>query len=204
MRIISLEKITTKELKQVAAELKAGKVIAYPTETVYGLGCDATNQAAVERIYAMKQRDESKPLLFLVSSLKMAREYLLFSDQARRLAKEFWPGPLTLVLPVRPDKQAVIGLSRAGVRITSHPLALKLVRQLKGPLVSTSANPSGQPSAVSVEEVVGYFHDRSNEPDILLDGGSLPESLPSTVVDLTGPEPVVVREGAIRLDLAEK
>jgi L-threonylcarbamoyladenylate synthase len=202
MKIIrQQEQSINKTAKLVAESLLAGQVIAYPTETVYGLGCDATNRQAVERIYAIKQREAGKPMLVLVSSLKMASEFLEVSKLAKRLAKEYWPGPLTIVLKVKEQMRESLGRETVGVRVSSHPLALAIVKKIKRPLISTSANLSGQEPAVSMEDVVSYFSGDGPGPDMLIDGGQLAEAMPSTILDLSGDVPKVLREGSVVIDL---
>ena len=183
------------------AHLQEGRVLAYPTETVYGFGT-AVDQDAVERLVALKQRPSAKPFLLLVTGSDMlARLDLRLTSEASRLAARHWPGPLTLVL-TGGDRRVPTRLrgpeGGVAVRWTSHPALQRLIQAYGDPITSTSANRPGQPPAESAVEVVQQW-----SPEIargvvrVLDGGRLPASPPSTVVDCTGRHPRVVRPGAI-------
>jgi len=211
-------------IEKVAAELKRGKVIVYPTETFYGLGCDATNARAVEKIFKIKGRAENKALPFLVSSLAMARKYLILNKQAEKLIKQFWPvsvpnqselrrgksGSLSLVLDFSEHGRKVFKRSinkqsfDAGVRISSHIIATLLVKKLGKPIISTSANPSGQPAASDAQTAINYFKNKKNRPDIILDAGKLPPSLGSTFVDARNKELKILRQGSLKLEVKSK
>ena len=183
------------------AHLQEGRVLAYPTETVYGFGT-AVDHDAVERLVALKQRPSAKPFLLLVTGSDMlARLDLRLTSEASRLAARHWPGPLTLVL-TGGDRRVPTRLrgpeGGVAVRWTSHPALQRLIQAYGDPITSTSANRPGQPPAESAVEVVQQW-----SPEIargvvrVLDGGRLPASPPSTVVDCTGRHPRVVRPGAI-------
>jgi L-threonylcarbamoyladenylate synthase len=176
--------------------LRSGGVIVYPTETVYGLGADAFAEPAVERVAALKGRDARQPILVLVADEEMVLQVASrFPPEARRVARLFWPGPLTLVLPARPDISArLTGATQGiGVRISSHPVARSLVAGLGRPLTSTSANPGGAPPAEDIGQARAYFGERV---DLYVEGGCC-AGVPSTVLDWTEDPPSVVREGAI-------
>jgi L-threonylcarbamoyladenylate synthase len=179
--------------------LAADGVIAYPTETVYGLGTRVTG-AAIAALDLIKGREPGKPLLMLIGELSMAaRLGLEVRVEAARLAAAFWPGPLTLVLPsgdaiIPPRVQGATG--GVAVRQSSHPGAAALVAALDGPLISTSANRAGQPTPTDADGIESEFATVLDQL-LVLDGGRLPPSAPSTVVDLCGRVPVLVREGAI-------
>jgi L-threonylcarbamoyladenylate synthase len=196
MTIIKLTaKNKQKVIDQAVAELLAGKIIVYPTETYYGLGCSALNIKAVKKIYKIKGREKNKALPFLLADIGMARKYLKLNPSALKFAKRHWPGPLSLVLPTTVFGRRVLGIADAGARISSNKFATELVRALGQPLVSTSANPSEQPSASSATEVVRYFRHRRYKPDLVIDAGRLPESKGSTFVSLTGVTPKILRQG---------
>ena len=189
------------ELNLVAVEaaaerLRAGGVVAFPTETVYGLGADALNAAAVREVFRLKGRPAHNPLIVHVRDAEMARGLCRWSDRAERLARAFWPGPLTLVLP---KTDAVPGEITAGgdtvaVRAPDHPLATALLMLFGGPLVGPSANRSGHVSPTRAEHVREAFDER----DVLvLDGGACGTGLESTVVSLAGPAARVLRPGVI-------
>jgi L-threonylcarbamoyladenylate synthase len=192
-------------LPAVAAHLRAGKVLAYPTETVYGLGSLAT-PAAVDAVASVKGRARGKPFLLLVSSRGMAEAAgLQFSAAARALAGAFWPGPLTLILPGGGRLPDSLRGPEGGiaVRWTSHEGIAALIAHLGEPLTSTSANRPGGPTAPGVGAIVATFGDAvASGRLLLLDGGVLGNVPPSTIVDCTAPTPRMVREGAIpRTDL---
>ena len=189
------------DLTDVLKHLRAGGAVAYPTETVYGLG-GACTEAGVETVRAVKGRAEGKPLIVLVESAD-AVAGLRWTPAARTLASIFWPGSVTLVLP-DPDGIFPLGVrdertGSVGVRVSPHPVASRLVRELGAPLTSTSLNVPGETpvtSGAEAREILG----RLGAPDVwLLDAGTLPPSAPSTVVDCSRDEPVVLREGAVPL-----
>jgi len=148
------------EIERFAALLRAGGIVAFPTETVYGLGADATNSDAVLKIYETKGRPRFNPLIVHVTDLEMAKNLTEMSPLAEKLA-QFWPGPLTLVLPKRPDAKlsdlVTAGLDTVGVRIPDHPLALALIRAAGLPLAAPSANPSGKLSPTTAAQVRTAF-----------------------------------------------
>jgi len=176
-------------------------VIALPTETCYGLSCDATNKKAVEKIYKIKQRSEGMPLSVMFFDLSAAEEYVDFNEQAIDLAATYWPGPITLVLPRKKDKELFgVGEESVGVRVPDHRFCLKLLYQVDLPLVTTSANLSGQDNPYSTEDVLKYFEGQEHKPDLIIDGGKIEKTQPSTIVDLSGKEIKVLREGSIKIN----
>jgi L-threonylcarbamoyladenylate synthase len=190
------------DLEQFAALLRAGEVVAFPTETVYGLGADATNSDAVLKIYETKGRPRFNPLIVHVTDLAMARRYVDISPLAERLAT-LWPGPLTLVLPKRPDAAlsdiVTAGLDTVGIRIPDHPLALALIRAAGRPLAAPSANPSGKLSPTTAAQVRRAFHDRVP----VLDGGASQSGVESTILAVTGDTVTQLRAGALPRDRIE-
>lgn len=190
------------ELEDFAALLRAGEVVAFPTETVYGLGADATNSDAVLKIYETKGRPRFNPLIVHVADLAMARRYVEFSPLAARLAT-LWPGPLTLVLPKRADSGlsdiVSAGLETVGIRIPDHPLALALIRATGRPLAAPSANPSGKLSPTTAGQVRRAFHDRVP----VLDGGPSQSGVESTILAVGGDTVTQLRAGALPRDQIE-
>ena len=176
--------------------LRQGGLVAFPTDTVYGVGALAFNGAAVESIYAAKDRPLEKAIPILVADpADLAKVTLTVPEMAARLAARFWPGPLTLVVPKHPDlPEAVSATSTVGVRLPDHPVAQSLLR-LTGPMAVTSANLSGQPSPSTAEEV---FTQLGGRIALILDGGKTLGGVPSTLVDCTGLEPQILREGPIK------
>ncbi|PYP31320.1 MAG: threonylcarbamoyl-AMP synthase [Gemmatimonadetes bacterium] len=190
-------------LSAVTAHLQRGGLLAYPTETVYGLGSRA-REAEVRALARLKGRRPNKPFLLLVSSRTMAEaQGLAFNEVASALARAFWPGPLTLVLPGGGGRLPDLLRGPEGgiaVRWTSHPGMARLVAALEEPITSTSANLPGQPPAPGAEAILRDFAAAAEAGTlVVLDGGVLGNSPPSTVVDCTRPTPRLVREGALTL-----
>jgi L-threonylcarbamoyladenylate synthase len=185
------------DLEEALSELTRGGIVAYPTETFYGLGVDALNEDALEDLQELKGRDPLSPFPVLLPSLfHLQRHVRMIPDQARMLAGRYWPGPLTLVLKATGLPKSLLGpTGGVGFRVSSHPVAAELLTRFDRPVTSTSANRAGKKPSSSVEQVRDYFVDR----DILtLDAGNTPGGKPSTVLDFSsGSEFRVIREGAI-------
>jgi L-threonylcarbamoyladenylate synthase len=186
-------------IAEAAALLRRGGVIAYPTETFYGLGALAADGASVERLLVAKARPDGKPLPLLGADLAQLEAVASFSPLARRLAAALWPGPLTLVLPARPGLHPAItgGGTTVGVRISSGQVAAALARAAGGALVATSANRSGEPPPRRADLLDPALRARL---DLVLDGGETPGGAPSTVVALVGETLTLVRAGAVTLE----
>lgn len=194
IRLARVLKVDLDGLVEAAAVVAKGGLISYPTDTVYGLGCDPLNSSSVERVLHVKEgRTRAMPVL--VRSLDDAHRIAHVSDQARRLSQKYWPGPLTIVLPAKwvvPTNLVPEGT--VGLRSPNHAICLELLGLCSGFLVGTSANVTGKHPATSAEEVVRELGDRV---DIVLDGGSAPLGISSTVVDLTKNRPIILREGPL-------
>ena len=191
-----------KEAITRAAELlRDGQLVAFPTETVYGLGGDATSDAAVAAIFVAKGRPRFNPLIVHVPGRVEAETIAVFDDRAREAAQRFWPGPLTLVLPRRADCRvsllASAGLDTIAVRAPSHPVAQALLRATGRPLAAPSANSSGRISPTEAAHVAAELGERVA---LILDGGSCAVGLESTVLDLSGPTPTLLRPGGATLE----
>jgi len=186
-------------ISEAAAVLRRGGVIAYPTETFYGLGALASDGAAVARLVRAKGRPDGKPLPLLGADLAQLEAVAEFSPLARLLAAAFWPGPLTLVLPARPGLHPAItgGSGTVGVRVTSGVVASALAIAAGGALVSTSANPSGQPPPTTATGLDGALRARL---DLVLDGGATPGGRPSTVVAIEEGRLTLLRPGAVAVE----
>jgi tRNA threonylcarbamoyl adenosine modification protein (Sua5/YciO/YrdC/YwlC family) len=200
-----MEDVTGCSLDRAVSELRSGVLLAYPTETLFGLGADGRCPTAVERLCSWKGRERERPLPILVEgSQALAGLGVELSPLARRLAETFWPGPLTLVLycpePFAPGVAREDGA--VGFRCSAHPLAAALARRVAregiGPLTATSLNRTGEAPARTRSEAARYCDGRSGSP-ILMDAPDLEVGggIPSSVLDLTGPEPRMLREGAI-------
>jgi len=184
------------DLERAVSILRRGGVIAMPTDTLYALVAAARDAEAVRRVFAMKGRKFSKPLPLFVSGLAMAERIAVLNPHARRLAGRFWPGPLTIVLPKQPafESEALAGGDTVALRVPDHDLARAVVEALDAPVTATSANRSSGRDPVSPEEVLRQL---DGEVDFLLDAGPCPVGFASTVVDCTGPELHVTRQGAL-------
>jgi L-threonylcarbamoyladenylate synthase len=184
------------DARDAAAILAAGGLVAFPTETVYGVGADALQPAAVRRIFSAKGRPADNPLIVHVAALEEAEALAVWDARARALARRHWPGPLTVVLPSLPHVPPEVrgGLSTVALRCPAHPLAQALLRAFGGPVAAPSANRSGRPSPTTADAVL---EDLGGRIDAVLDGGPCPYGVESTVVDLSGPEVRLLRPGAL-------
>jgi L-threonylcarbamoyladenylate synthase len=192
-------------IARAARLLRDGELVAFPTETVYGLGGDATSDRAVARIFHAKGRPRFNPQILHVPGLAEAAPLAVFDERARLAARHFWPGPLTLVLPRRSDSGlsllASAGLDTIAVRAPRHPVAQSLLRATGRPIAAPSANRSGRVSPTMAAHVAAEL---SESLALILDGGPCPVGLESTVLDLTGTVPVLLRPGGVALEeLAE-
>ncbi len=198
MKIIALtQKNWRAAVKEAVAVLLSGGVVAYPTETSYGLAADATNQDAVRRVFTIKGRERTKLLSVLVANKTMVRQYAKWTDSARRLWDAFLPGPLTMVIPGRWG-------GTIGIRYSTHPFADALVTALGRPVTATSANLSGTPSLLDPKKIRSTFFGRRLQPTLLIDAGVLPLRPPSTVVDCTGETVQLLRKGPIPFSRIKK
>jgi len=183
------------QVKKGVGILRRGGVVAFPTDTVYGLGADVFNPGAVERIYLVKKRPRHLPLPLLIGDMKqLAVVAEPLSEVALFLAQRFWPGGLTLVLPKASGLPAYLGGAGVAVRLPAHPVCRALIRGLGSPITGTSANVSGKPSALTAGEVREQL---GNGVDLIIDGGRCPGGVESTVVDLSGEKPAILRRGII-------
>jgi L-threonylcarbamoyladenylate synthase len=192
------------EVRRAAEILRAGGLVAFPTETVYGLGADASSAAAVARMYAAKGRPAGHPVIVHFADAERAFEWAReVPEAARRLAARFWPGPLTLILKRSAKAKDFVtgGQDSVGLRVPSHPVAQQLLREFGGGVAAPSANPFGGVSATEAGHVHGDFAKRV---DLVLEGGSIDVGIESTILDLSGGEPVLLRPGAISKDQLEE
>ena len=188
---------TNPDIERAVEILRAGGLVAFPTETVYGLGADATRSESVRKIFAAKGRPVTNPLIVHVADAEVARQYVSkWPEQAAELARRFWPGPLTLVLP-KADlivSEVTAGLNSVGLRVPNHPLALSLLRAFDGPVAAPSANRANRISPTTAHHVRLELGDAV---DLVLDGGGCEVGIESTVLDLAGRSPVILRPGAV-------
>ncbi len=189
-------------LKKAVIFLRKGGIVAFPTDTFYGLGVDIFCKAALERIYQAKGRKATNPILVVIANITYLRSLTAqVSEEAKSLIKQFWPGPLTLLFPARSDlPSALVGeTGKIGVRIPAHPTALALLNEWNGPLTATSANPTGQKSPMTVQEISLSL---KKKLDLILDAGPTTGENESTIIDTTLHPPRLVREGQIPFDKA--
>jgi L-threonylcarbamoyladenylate synthase len=195
---------TPESIAEGARLLREGRLVAFPTETVYGLGADATNAMAVAAIFEAKGRPRFNPLISHFADAESAFRLGAFSPTATRLALAFWPGPLTLVVPRRPNcpiaDLATAGLDTVALRVPSHPVARDLLAAVARPVAAPSANRSGHVSATSAAHVEADLGERVT---LILDGGPTEHGVESTVLDLSGAAPVLLRPGAVTLEEME-
>jgi len=192
-----------KSIAIAADSIKKGKAVVYPTDTVYGIGCDPYNDSAVDIIFKIKGRMERKPLPLLCSSVKHASRIAKLNEQAMKLGEQFWPGALTLIAELadnRISSKVTAGTNKIGVRVPNHQCALQLIDKCDGVLVGTSANRSGYSPAKSATEVLEML----DGFDILLDGGKTTLGIESTVLDVSAEKIVLIREGYITREHIER
>lgn len=193
---------TDEALNQAARLLRAGELVAFPTETVYGLGANALSAPAVLKIFAAKGRPADNPLIVHVCSIEDAEPLCVPTQAAYLLAKAFWPGPMTLLMPkkgiVPPETNA--GLTSVAVRVPSHPVARALIARSGCPIAAPSANTSGRPSPTEAAHVM---EDMNGKIPLILDGGPCAVGLESTVIDVTGEIPTVLRPGGVTPEMIE-
>ncbi len=188
------------------AVLRAGGVVAHPTETCYGLACDLGNPAALKKLFDIKARPYDQPVSALFSSLHAAEAYLELSPRALELAQKYLPGPLTIIVPMKKKTPTPLRVTASsaddasvGIRISSHPFAQALAEAFAAPIATTSANLHGKPNPYACSDIEDQLRDHSPLPDLILDGGTLPEAPPSTVVAISGQDLRVLRQGDLKI-----
>lgn len=199
MKIIKVSSENQAEVVlQIVQSLGRGELVIFPTETTYGAGVDATNQAAVNKLLAYKARREGKPLSIAVTDIKMAGEYVELNETAEKFYKTFLPGPFTIVS--KSKGKTALGVESEfgtlGVRIPDYPLALSFVEKLSRPVTATSANSSGKKSPYKIDDILENLSSKQKElVDLIVDAGELPKNKPSTVIDTTLSAPITLRQG---------
>ncbi len=184
-------------IRRAARTMQSGGLIVFPTSGLYGLGADATSEAAIDRIFRAKRRISTKPILVLIKDAgQLDRLVTRLSDTARQLIRRHWPGGVTFVFDARRDLPSSLtaGTGKIGVRVPAHPVALALVASVDFPVTATSANLSGQRGCASVEDLPSRF---TAQVDLVLNAGTLAGGKGSTVVDVTGKRPVILRPGRV-------
>ncbi len=187
----------TPAINRAADILRAGGMVAFPTETFYGLAVDVENEAAIKRLFEIKKRPAGRPVLMLISEVKLLDLYVSdIPPIAIRLINEFWPGGLTLVFKAGPRVSPLLtgGTEKIGIRLSSHPVATALTRAISAPISGTSANISDQPSCRNAQEVIDSC---GKGIDMILNAGETPGKAGSTVLDVTSNPPLILREGIV-------
>jgi L-threonylcarbamoyladenylate synthase len=181
---------------EIVALLRGGGIIGFPTDTAYGLGCDPFNETAVDRIFRLKGRPETKPILLVIDSLAMAESISQPSEMFHAVAKKFWPGPLTLVVEANSavPGNVTAGTGTVGLRWPEATIAINLLKFFGKPITATSANRTGRPSAITADAIRSQF---GESLDAIVDGGSLAVRGGSTLLDITADPPLLLREGPI-------
>jgi L-threonylcarbamoyladenylate synthase len=201
MQTLSQKNINFTELTKA---LQHGQTFVYPTETCYGLGCDATNPEAVKKIFQIKQRREDKPCLILFPSKEIVKEYVDWNETFENLTKKHWPGALTIVAPIKPGvifPEFLLGQeNKLAFRVSSHPFVQQLFEYFQKPIVSTSANIAGAPNPYTIQMVNDSFQNEIHQPDILIDAGELEPEPPSTIVTLEQNKIKILRQGKIIIE----
>ncbi len=205
MIIIDYQKKIHKQIIHACAlALKQGKVVAYPTDTSYGLAVDAGNVKAIKKLYRVKERQSGKPVHVIVPSLAYVRRVVKWNNTASKLAKRFWPGPVTLVLGLRAKGLGLSLLSARtgfiGIRHPKNHIAMDLAKYLGRPITTPSANPPsglGGDDSYSAEDITRQFKNKKFKPDIIINAGQLPKRKPSTMVKIDGGKITILREGPV-------
>jgi len=194
MEILKITRENFKEIiKIVTKSIKKGKVIIFPTDTVYGFLCDATNKKAVQKIFKIKKRSFKKPIPIFVKDIKMAKNLAIISKKQEKLLKKYWPGKVTVRLKRKTGKKLYgVGENAIALRISKYKLLNNLVENLNFPLAQTSVNFSGELTITSAKEALRIFSKIKTKPDLIIDGGKL-KSKPSKIIDLTINPPKILR-----------
>jgi len=187
-------KPSLKNIKYFVASLKKGRVLVLPTDTVYGLICDATNKKAVNRIYQIKDREKHKFVPIFIKDIKTAKNICFISGSQEKLLKKHWPGRFTFILNRRKSIKKIYGIEKKTIalRIPKNNLIKILLEKINKPLVGTSANISGKPASGKIQDIIEQFKNSKNQPDMFIDGGKL-LGKSSKIIDLTGKNPIIIR-----------
>jgi L-threonylcarbamoyladenylate synthase len=199
VKVFHVETLHDRDYDEIVLLLQDGGIVAFPTDTAYGLGADPFNSAAIDGIFTLKGRAEGKPILLLVDSLAMAESVIQPNRTLYRVAEKFWPGPLTIIAPAVAPLPANItaGTGTVGIRWPAASFATTLTQRFGKPITATSANRSGMPAAITAAEVRAQLAESLNA---LIDGGSLPSRAGSTVLDITSDPPTVLRDGPVTFE----
>lgn len=186
------------QIDETIKMLQKGGVIAFPTDTLYGVGADLDNEEAIKSLYDIKQRPLEMPLILLGSNKEQLMSYVLdWTEIAEKLSELFWPGGLTMILKksFKVPEYVVSGMDSVGIRVPAHPVVIKILEEYGKPLATSSANMSGNPSPNTARMVSEELFE--TDLSLLLDAGKTPSEEQSTIIDLSGDEPIIIREGAV-------
>lgn len=203
-RILKIEKNNIENLKEASHLIRKGELVAFPTETVYGLGADGLNKKAVEKIFIAKGRPQDNPLILHISHLDMLKPLVMdIPKEAKLLMEKFWPGPLTIIFKKSSLVPEIIsgGLETVAIRMPKNEIALELIHLSNTPIAAPSANISGRPSPTDAKTC---YEDLCGKIELIIDGGDTIVGLESTVIDMTGDVPTILRPGAITLEMISK
>lgn len=193
----------TSVLEEASKTIQQGDVLIYPTDTIYGIGGDATNEDVVEKVYSIKERDRGKPLLVLMNSLAMVENFVAgISSLGRELTKKYWPGAVTFIFNANENLPPVLtaGTRTIGIRVPQNKFCIDIITAAGVPIISTSANLSGTTGGEKIKNVIEEFTGKVN---LIVDAGDAVLSTPSTIVDVTGEKPRIVRSGAVSIQFEE-
>ena len=193
--------INGNSIKETVNVLKNGGICIYPTETCYGLGCDATNEKAIKKLRKIKKMNDEKKISIIVSSLEMIKKYGRVTKRVEKIVNLFMPAPLTLVIRKKKSIPDILNKDEIAFRIPNNLVALRLVKEFEKPITATSANITTKPSIYTFDKIRKVFE---GKVDIILDGGDLPLEPPSTIVDMTKRKAEIIREGSMKATLILK
>jgi len=197
MEIIKLCNKNLKEIVKIVEKfIKEGKVIVCPTDTVYGIICDARNEKAIVKIFKIKKRSWQKPISIFVKDIKIVKDFAEIDKDQEKFLKKFWPGKAIIILKAKRkfSRRIVSKFGKIGLRIPKYKLLDELLNKFNNPLAQTSANISGEPAPTKIKEIIKQFRKEKHQPDLILDAGDLKLSRPSRVIDLTPKKPKIIRE----------
>jgi L-threonylcarbamoyladenylate synthase len=205
MNILS---ISDQAIADAASFICKGGIVIHPTETCYGIACDLTNREAVRKMFIVKNRPMNQPVSALFPSIEASQEYVLWPERALEIGKKYLPGPLTIILPVVPRHQSDLfpsvdhssDVMTLGIRISSHPIAMKISEYAGIPISTTSANVHGKSEPYSLEDITSQYSEGALEPVWMLNSGVLPLAKPSTIVSIKNDTMTLVREGSVRIE----
>ena len=200
MKILKINKKKFKQIIKIAIKfIKEEKVLVCPTDTVYGLICDATNKKAIQKVFKIKKREPGKPIPIFVRDIVRAKKLARIDKKQEEFLRKVWPGRITVILKRKKSKIKIYGVDKEtiGLRIPKHKLLNILLKKLNRPLTGTSANISGKSASTKIKEVINQFENQKHRPDLVLDAGNLKPAKPSTVIDLTTKNPKILRKGEI-------